>query len=86
MIDLEVAPPVTPRQVVVLLLNEISESIPQAFTLPALDRATETISLQFLAGDVTPGTYLVRVQVDGVSSPFSIDEAGRFSGPHVTVT
>ncbi|MCH7575304.1 MAG: DUF4255 domain-containing protein [Candidatus Marinimicrobia bacterium] len=86
MIDLELAPPVYLGQVVVLLLNELSESSPRAFTLPAPVREDETNSLQIPAGNVSPGTYLVRVQVDGVSSPFSIDEAGRFSGPQVTVT
>ena len=86
MIHLELVPPVGPEQVVVLLLNELSESSPQAFTLPTPVREAETASLQFPAGNVSPGNYLVRVQVDGASSPFSTDEAGRFSGPRLTVT
>lgn len=86
MIDLELAPPVYPGQIVVLLLNELSESSPQAFTLPAPDRAVEMAALQIPVENVSPGNYLVRVQVDGVSSPLSTDEAGRFSGPRVTVT
>ena len=86
MIHLELVPPVGPEQVVVLLLNELSGSSPQAFTLPAPVGAAETASLRIPAGSVSPGTYLARVQIDGVSSPFNIDEAGRFSGPQLTVT
>ena len=36
--------------------------------------------------DVTPGDYLVRVQVDGAESPLDIDDNGAHVGPMVSIT
>jgi hypothetical protein len=34
---------------------------------------------------VKPGTYLVRIQVDGADSPLAVDPTGRFVSPTVTI-
>ena len=45
--------------------------------------ATATLSVPFTG--VKPGTYLVRVQVDGADSPLTVDGSGRFASPSVVI-
>lgn len=95
-LHLTLQPAIDPAQRVVVLLNELqpaaapanpparaySFEVPlQAFGSPPV-AATEL--LVALAG-VTPGSYLVRLQVDGAESPVFPDALGRIGQPAVSV-
>ena len=93
-IDLRFAPPVGKRQRVTLLLNRLDPppgSAPEAFTFEAASRnlPSEPDTVTQLAvpiAGVEPGSYLVRVQVDGAESPVGFDPGtGRFDSPAVTL-
>jgi hypothetical protein len=64
---------------------------PHSYVLPARPgngasgAATTSSSVPFDLDDVQPGTYLVRLEVDGVASVLGTDLAGRYSTPVVTV-
>jgi hypothetical protein len=90
-------PPVQPTQRVVLVLNELmpagspmGEERPRAYSFVAPSRVTtspsgpETLIEVPIAG-VTPGTYLVRVTVDGAQSPLATDAAGAYTSPSITL-
>ena len=53
--------------------------------IPANSPATEVASIAFSFAAVTPGDYLVYVQVDGAESPLTL-AAGQFDSPKVTIT
>src|SRR5215218_8448442 len=87
-------PNVGKSQRVVLLLNEFqppSDRPARAYTFsaPPRDEPTdpdETNSITVPISGVEPGTYLVRVQVDGAESPLGFDEAtGQYDSPQVTL-
>jgi hypothetical protein len=59
-ISLVVQPEVQPAQRVALLLGDLE--------ITALPRSTQTNTVAFVVRGATPGTYLVRVRVDGVDS------------------
>jgi hypothetical protein len=91
-IQVTVTPPVEARQQVAILLNELQVTAgptARAYTVPvaARDEASPpstTVTAQFRR--VVPGTYLVRVQVDGATSALDADPAtGRFATPFVPV-
>jgi len=70
-ITVQVAPPIGPRQKVTLLLNEqppLAGTVPRAFSFVSAGRPVPATSLSFAVAGATPGTYLVRVQVDGAES------------------
>ena len=48
--------------------------------------ATETASITFAFDGVTPGDYLVYVQVDGAESLLALDGTGKFATPKVKIT
>jgi hypothetical protein len=93
--DIEVAfnPQVEKSQRVVLLLNEFqppSGRPARAYTFSAPPRnetdPDETDSITVPISGVAPGTYLVRVQVDGAESPLGFDEAtGQYDSSQVTL-
>lgn len=71
----EVEPPVASHQQVAVLLNQTGGDgtrPPASHTLPAGTPATGS-SLRFPLDTVDPGTYLVRLQVAGVSSALEVD-------------
>jgi len=85
-VTLQLEPKVNKGQRIVLLLNENVLVNPKAYTFSTIataDSATQQI-------DVTgalPGTYIVRVQVDGAESPLDVGLDGRYTGaPNVVVT
>ncbi len=92
-ITLNVTPPVGKQQRVVLLLDEIPLPVnrpPRSFviTLPARMPAappndTDT-TLSVTTAMVPPGTYLLRIQVDGAESQLEVS-GNVFSGPTVNV-
>lgn len=101
-LDLTVNPLVGAQQKVAVLLNELQplESPPpgpgRAYTLfipsridvqspPAsLPLPSAALSVDF--SGIVPGSYLVRVQIDGAESPLESDPSGTFSGPLVQVS
>ncbi len=46
---------------------------------------TETGTIAFAVQRVFPGSYVVRVQVDGAESPLTSDTKGLYNGPQVTI-
>jgi hypothetical protein len=98
-VRLTVDPPVEPAQRVVMFLNErLQPTSPPAepppepraysFTLPArppVSPAGPTSQIDVSTAGVAPGTYLVRVQVDGAESPLGVDPHGAYSSPTVTL-
>jgi len=76
------------------LLNEFqppSDRPARAYTFSVPPRTEptdpdETTSITVPISGVEPGTYLVRVQVDGAESPLGFDEAtGQYDSPRVTL-
>lgn len=92
-IEVEFNPEVGRTQRVVLLLNEFQPPagrLARAYTFSAPPRSEtdpdETDSITVPIGGVEPGSYLVRVQVDGAESPLSFDETtGQYDSPQVTL-
>jgi len=87
-------PPVEPLQRVVLLLNErvppaSPPPAPRAYTFvvpprPLASPAAPASQIDVAIAGVAPGTYLVRVQVDGAESPLGVDAQGAYDSPTVT--
>jgi hypothetical protein len=89
-----VDPAVGRDQRVTLLLNELNAASgvrPRAysFTAPAGNgvpaSAAETATVGIPLRRVEPGTYLVRVRVDGAESPVQFDGTGVIATPRVTL-
>lgn len=78
-------PKVGKAQRVVLLLNEVSTGGAAAYSFAAQPRTDDTNSIVIPIKDVKAGTYLVRVQVDGAESPLSLNQAGEYDSPQVTI-
>ncbi len=94
-ITVTLSPRVTERQRVLLLLNERQPAAGQtgkAFSVAAPLRngitgaATDTNKIVFPVPSIPAGTYVARIQVDGVQSPVEVDGSGRFDSPKVKVT
>jgi Pvc16 N-terminal domain len=82
-LSLGISPAVGRAQRVALLAGNNSIAIPAR---PATG-PDETTSLDFpIPSDFPTGTQLLRVQIDGAQSPLSVDGAGKFAGPTVTIT
>ena len=91
-VTVKVKPRVSKTQRAALLLNELDVPAPRAYVvdLPPRDPAgpIDTDTLVFPVDDVEPGTYLVRVQVDGAESALETDvppNPPRFVNPRVTI-
>jgi hypothetical protein len=93
-LDVTVSPPVTARQRVSLLLNEIAPPPgrpPRAVALAAPGSngvppdETETSTIHFPFAHVPAGDYVVRLSVDGAESPLAKDESGRYALPGVSL-
>jgi hypothetical protein len=89
-VTLEVAPPVGKRQRVSLILNSVAGALlPQAYSFAAPARSSDAASLDIPVTGVVPGRYLVRIQVDGATSPLEADgdpaspTFEQFSGPRL---
>lgn len=87
-------PKVAEPQRVVLFLNELdapAARAPRAYSFHAptgngvADATGETAKVTIPFERVEPGTYLVRVQVDGAESPLSADATGKYVGPKLTI-
>jgi len=92
-IDVTCTPPIGAGQRVRLLLNQNDAApgtVPRAYSFSAptgngvMPPAVETGLVNIPITGVTPGVYLVRLQVDGAQSVPGIS-AGRFDSPEVTL-
>jgi hypothetical protein len=87
----DVSPNVGPRQEGVLYLNQINVSggqPPQSYSIDAAPRpagSAPTATLEFAIGDVSGGTYLMRVQINGAESPLDFDPSQGYTGPTVVL-
>jgi len=92
-INLSFTLPVGKTQRVVLLLYEFnapSDRPPHTYGFPMAARTKptdpeQTASLTIRATDVIPGTYLIRVQVDGAESPLAMNASGQYASPQVEI-
>lgn len=84
-IELIVAPIPAPDWECFLLLNRLQGDPPESLVLQAFSIAPGSERLVFEATTVPPGTWLVRVQVNGAESPLQRTD-GVFSGPVVEVS
>ena len=91
-LQVTVNPPVNQGQTVVITLNSLpsdSPPSPLSYTLSVDTSAFATPEATLVARfkRVVPGTYLIRLQVDGSSSALTVESGtGLFSGPTVEVT
>ncbi|MDZ8053477.1 MAG: DUF4255 domain-containing protein [Aulosira sp. ZfuVER01] len=84
-ITVKFQPKVGKMQRVVLLLNEISNNSPGVYSFPVAVHNEDTDAITIPVNDVKPGTYLVRVRVDGAESPLHINQAGKYDAPQVII-
>lgn len=83
-----IQPDVGRDQRAALLLNQTGlppGQVPRHYRAEAPPRPANTASLSVPVRSVAPGTYLVRVQVEGAESPLEVDGGGAFSAPTVTI-
>ncbi|HEX9736071.1 MAG TPA: DUF4255 domain-containing protein [Thermoanaerobaculia bacterium] len=91
-VTLEVTPPAGSRQRVNLVLSSVpGTAVPQAYSFSVPARTSDLASLTIPVSGVVQGTYLVRLQVDGASSPLAFDDDPesptfeQFTGPTVVL-
>lgn len=93
-VTLQLVPNIGAGQRAVLLLNNMPAAPSASFTSPPVVAAADAASVVInigagitsagLPAPVPPGTYLVRVQIDGAESPLSFS-GGAFIGPTLVV-
>ena len=79
-----VTPTIGQRQRVVILLNELTENTPAAYTFVLPSRDADSNEITIPVSGVEAGTYLVRVQVDGAESLLDLED-GEYAGPKVVI-
>ncbi len=84
-ITVKFQPKIAKTQRVVLLLNEISNNNPIAYSFPVAVDNDDTDVMTISVTNIKPGTYLVRVQVDGAESPLHINQSGEYNAPQVII-
>jgi hypothetical protein len=83
-VQVTVDPPVAADQSRTLLVGD-TEIAGQPVAFDSVPSAIVDFRLPIGADAVSPGTYLVRVRVDGAESRLTIDGAGNYDGPTFTV-
>ncbi|MDZ8136136.1 MAG: DUF4255 domain-containing protein [Nostoc sp. DedQUE04] len=84
-ITVKFQPKVGKAQRVVLLLNQVSSENPVAYSFLAAPPTQDTDAIAIPVKNVKPGTYIVRVQVDGAESPLHKNQLGEYDSPQVTI-
>ena len=93
-INCAVTPPVGRAQRATLLLNQANApagQLPRAYALRAPDGngatagSATSASIPFDISGVAAGSYLVRLEIDGVASVLGTNAQGRYNAPAVTV-
>jgi hypothetical protein len=67
-VSVKVSPEVGMEQRVMLVLNELTATDPEAYTFQARPLLADSTTVVFPVRRARPGTYLVRVQIDGAES------------------
>jgi hypothetical protein len=78
-------PNIGKTQRVVLLLYEMSSSnaLVRCIAVPSVNEDTDVMTIS--VENMKPGSYLIRVRVDGVASPLEINQTGEYYSPQVTI-
>ncbi|MFN6461951.1 MAG: DUF4255 domain-containing protein [Nostoc sp. DedVER02] len=84
-ITVKFQPKVGKAQRVVLLLNEASGKNPATYSFLVASRTEDTDAITVPVKNIKPGTYIVRVQVDGAESPLHKNQSGGYDSPEVTI-
>jgi hypothetical protein len=90
-VTVTVDPSIGVRQRVILVLNEITDQTPQAYTFLAEPPDADVPSITITISGVKAADYLVRVQIDGAESLLEVDDDpdspthNQFIGPKVTI-
>ncbi|MEH2125145.1 DUF4255 domain-containing protein [Nostoc sp.] len=84
-ITVKFQPKVGKAQRVVLLLNEVSDDSPVAYSFLVAPPTQDTDAIAIPVKNVKPGTYIVRVRVDGAESPLHKNQFGEYDSPQVTI-
>ncbi|WP_375474122.1 DUF4255 domain-containing protein [uncultured Nostoc sp.] len=84
-ITVKFQPKVGKAQRVVLLLNEVSDDSPVAYSFLAAPPTQDTDAIMIPVKNVKPGTYIVRVRVDGAESPLQKNQFEEYDSPQVTI-
>jgi hypothetical protein len=84
-IRLDIAPTLGKAQRVLLLLNQITNAPPEAYTFMAAPRNADVNTLTIPISGVKPGDYFVRIQIDGAESLLDLNPASPNFGPKVTI-
>jgi methionine-rich copper-binding protein CopC len=84
-ITLYFSPKVGKTQRVILLLNEVSNYVSERYSFAAATRTDDTDSITIPVENIKPGTYFVRVQVDGAESPLTKNSAGEYNEPQLII-
>lgn len=83
-VTVDVRPDVGKDQRVLLLLNELTATDPDAYSFPATPLTADSGTVVFPVRRVRPGTYLVRIQVDGAESRLEL-VGNTFANPVLTL-
>ncbi|MFN6482021.1 MULTISPECIES: DUF4255 domain-containing protein [unclassified Nostoc] len=84
-ITVKFRPKVGKAQRVVLLLNQVSSDSPVAYSFLVAPRTQDTDAIAIPVKNVKPGTYIVRVRVDGAQSPLHKNQSGADDSPQVNI-
>jgi hypothetical protein len=81
----KVKPAIGKTQRVMLLLNEINQNEPEAFTFAAKPRNADSDTITIPVSGLKKADYFVRIQVDGAENILDPDPGSAAFGPKVTV-
>ncbi|MDZ8189497.1 MAG: DUF4255 domain-containing protein [Nostoc sp. ChiSLP02] len=84
-ITIKFHPKVGKAQRIILLLSDLSAPSLVAYSFLVAPRAEDTDAIDIPVNNVKPGTYIVRVRVDGAESPLSKNQSGEYDSPQVTI-
>ncbi|RCJ19991.1 hypothetical protein A6S26_04475 [Nostoc sp. ATCC 43529] len=79
-------PKVGKAQRIVLLLSDVSAQSLVAYSFLVTSRTEDTDAITIPIQNVKPGTYIVRVRVDGAQSPLHKNQSGEYDSPQVTIS
>lgn len=86
-ITIQVNPIIGKTQRVVLMLNEVINNDPQAYTFVADPLVADANSIVIPVTGIKAANYLVRILIDGATSQLTTDiNTGAYTGPTVTIS
>ncbi len=79
-------PKVGKNQRIILLLNSLTSDHPVVYSFAVAPPHENTDNITIPVQNIQPGTYLVRVQVDGAESLLHTNQTGEYDSPQVTIS